>query len=58
MGDVINLRLARKARSRDAAAKTAAANRVRFGRSKAERDGDAVARLELDRALDGAKLED
>ena len=35
--DIINLRQARKIRARDAAAKEAEANRLTFGRTKAEK---------------------
>ena len=38
MPDPINLNKARKARARTAARKTAAENRVRHGRTKAERE--------------------
>ena len=37
MGDVINLRLARKAKERSAAEKQAGQNRVQFGQTKAEK---------------------
>ncbi|MDB5534187.1 MAG: hypothetical protein JWO28_2502 [Hyphomicrobiales bacterium] len=36
MGDIVNLRRARKLKGRDDNAKTAAANRLAFGRTKAE----------------------
>lgn len=36
-GDVVNLRRARKAKVREAAADAAAENRLRFGKSKAQR---------------------
>lgn len=36
-GDVVNLRRARKAKEREAAADAAAENRLRFGKSKAQR---------------------
>ena len=55
MAEVINLRLVRKARERSEAEASAAANRVIFGQSKAERMARAQ---ELERAaklLDGAK---
>lgn len=57
MGDVINLRLARKARARGMAARQAEQNRALHGRSKAEkerqqREADRSARL-----LDGARRE-
>jgi hypothetical protein len=37
MADIVNLRTARKARARAEAEKQAADNRVRFGRTKAEK---------------------
>ena len=37
MAEIVNLRLARKARTRSKAASRAAQNRVRFGRSGAEK---------------------
>lgn len=55
MGEVINLRRARKARARVAAATTAAANRAAFGRTKAERDTAAAEADRHARLLDGAK---
>ena len=57
MAEIVNLRLARKAKARDAARAEADANRLQHGRSKAER---AVTKAEADRAartLDGAKRE-
>jgi hypothetical protein len=57
MADIINLRLARKARERSESEASAAANRAIFGQSKAERKARAQ---ELERAaklLDGAKRE-
>ena len=57
MADIINLRLARKARARAAAEADAAANRARFGQSKQEK---LAIRSEAERAdmlLDGAKRE-
>jgi hypothetical protein len=57
VAEVVNLRLARKARARAASEATAAANRAAFGRSKAEK---AVSKAEAARraqVLDGAKRE-
>ena len=54
MGEVVNLRLARKARARDEAQTKATANRARFGRSKAERHAEEMEAARRDRALDGA----
>ncbi len=58
MGEVVNLRRARKARDRAAEEAQAAANRVAFGRTKAERINDAAVEARRLRALDGAKRED
>lgn len=58
MGEVINLRRAKKARARVEAAATAAANRVAFGRTKAERAAAAAEADRSERILDGAKLEE
>lgn len=58
MTEPINLNKARKARAREADKAQAAANRVRFGRSKSEK---AVSKLEAERARrehEGAKRED
>lgn len=55
MGEVINLRRARKAKARVEAANTAAANRAAFGRTKAQRAADAAERVRHDQTLDNAK---
>ena len=57
MGDVVNLRRARKARDRVAAAEAAAHNRAGFGRSKAERQASADATGRRDAILDAHRLE-
>src|SRR5262245_61638449 len=49
MGDIVNLRRARKRAERKAAEQAAAANRLRHGRGKAERDL-ATARISKDRS--------
>jgi hypothetical protein len=57
MAEIINLRMARKARSRAQAEQQAAENRAKFGRTKAEK---VKARSEAQRearALDGVKRE-
>lgn len=57
MGDVVNLRRARKARARDEKAEAAQENRARFGRSKAQKD-EAAREAERRRdVLDGHRLE-
>lgn len=57
MAEIINLRLARKARKRADAEQTAAENRARFGRTKAERANDAREAERLAQALTGARRE-
>ena len=57
MGDVINLRIARKASARRTKEAEAAINRAAHGRTRGER---AAAKAEADRAarlIDGAKLD-
>lgn len=58
MAEIINLRRARKAKARAVAETQAAANRVAFGRTRAEKQADATARARAERRLDGAALED
>jgi hypothetical protein len=58
VAEIINLRRARKAKARDDAARTAAANRAAFGRTKDERDRAAAEEAHRVRLLDGAKRED
>lgn len=57
MAEIINLRMARKAKARATAQATADANRAKYGRTKAERK--AVEREEEARArlLEGARRE-
>jgi hypothetical protein len=57
MGDIVNLRRARKRAERKVSEHSAAANRLRHGRSKAERDL-ATARARKDRGdLDQRRIE-
>lgn len=58
MAEIVNLNRARKAKGRADAAKTAEANRAKFGRTRAERDRDAADQARRDALLDGAKRED
>ena len=56
--DIVNLRRFKKSKEREADAKAAEANRLAFGRTKAERQKtEAVQALDIKR-LDGHKLED
>ncbi|MEX0921899.1 MAG: DUF4169 family protein [Rhodovibrionaceae bacterium] len=57
MTKVVNLRQARKARARQEKAAKAADNRVRFGRSKAERRESALESEAAVRSHDGHRLE-
>ena len=57
MGDVINLNKRRKRAERKQAAATADANRVRFGRSKAERDLSEQRRMRELRLLDQHRID-
>lgn len=55
MGEVINLNQARKARERQEKARTADANRLRYGRTKAEKRREAAEAEKLRRELDGKR---
>ncbi|QRG04974.1 DUF4169 family protein [Xanthobacter dioxanivorans] len=56
MGDVVNLHRARKAQARRAAEVKAEENRVRFGRTKAERERQADELERQKRHLEGHAL--
>ena len=57
MGEVVNLRTARKAKARAEATAGAAANRALHGRTAAEKKRDCAEAERVARAVDGAKLE-
>ena len=57
MGEVINLRLARKQRASVEAAVRADQNRRVFGRTAAEKAAEAAERARVRNTLDGAKLD-
>ena len=57
MSKVINLNKARKAKVRSAAEKLAAENRIRFGRSKDEKQRERNQTAEAAKKLDGHKLD-
>ncbi len=57
MADLINLNKARKARERAAQEKLAAENRLRFGRTKAQKQQDRAASAEAVKKLDGHRLD-
>lgn len=58
MGEIVNLRRARKQKARDAQVAVADANRARHGRTKAEREVEEARRAADERALDGHRRED
>ena len=55
--ELVNLRRARKAKAREAAAEVAAANRTRHGRPEAERELERARALHAERELDRKKLD-
>ena len=55
MGEVVNLRLARKVKLRAAVEAQAARNRAAHGRTRAEKQADAAQTERRARELDGAK---
>jgi hypothetical protein len=58
MGEIVNLRTVKKQRAKAAAEGAAAANRVRHGRTGAEKKAAQMAEARRDKALDGLKLEE
>jgi hypothetical protein len=57
VAEIVNLNRARKARNRQAADKTASENRVKFGRTGAQKAADRAAEAARRRALDQARRE-
>jgi len=57
MADIVNLRRARKARTRGEAEKNAAANRLKYGTPKASRNASRAEKARTDRAVDLHKIE-
>jgi hypothetical protein len=57
MAEIVNLNRFRKERDRAAKAKTAEENRVRFGRTKEEREVTEATARKADKALDDKKIE-
>ena len=54
MAEIINLRMARKAKQRADAAQTAAENRARLGRNKGEKARDQLTAEQQKNCIDGA----
>ena len=57
MAEVVNLRLARKARARADAARVAEENRARHGEGKAQKKARLAEAKRAGRALDGARID-
>lgn len=57
MGDVINLRLARKAKARAEADRKAEENRAKFGQAKAVRKLNAAEKKRADKAHDAGRID-
>jgi hypothetical protein len=58
MGEIVNLRSARKARLRESAAQQAARNRAAAGRTKEEKQAARREAERIARMLDGARRDD
>jgi len=58
MAEIISLSKARKAKARTEKEAAAEANRLKFGRTKGEKLKDAVEKTQVEKHLDGHKLED
>lgn len=58
MTEPINFNKARKALAKQQARSQAAANRARFGRTKGQKDAEALTAEKARRALDGAKRDE
>lgn len=57
MADVVNLNKYRKKKAREQAAARAAENRMRFGRTQAQKERDAALEVEAQRRLDRLRRE-
>jgi len=57
VGEIVNLRLAKKRKARQAKDEIAAENRMRFGRTKAEKQFEREANRKTERFLDQNQLE-
>lgn len=58
MSEIVNLRQARKRVDRAKREEIAAANRAKFGQSKAERAATKAVAEKLDTTLNGARIDD
>jgi hypothetical protein len=55
VAEIVNLRMARKAKARRDAAQQAAENRARHGRTKAEKQRDKAEAERAERTIEGAR---
>jgi len=58
VAEVVNLRKVRKDKARAEREREAEANRLRFGRTKAQKKADEQAKQREDRAVENKKLDD
>lgn len=58
MGEIVNLNRFRKRKAKGAEAREADANRIKFGRTKAEKKLSEAEQALADKSLDGHKRED
>jgi hypothetical protein len=58
VAEIVNLRRVRKAKQRREDAETAEANRIRFGRTKAERERGEAEALLARRRIEGHRLDE
>lgn len=58
MADIVNLNRARKAKARAAKDDLAAQNRIKFGRTKAEKQAESAVKSLTERKLDSHKREE
>jgi len=58
MAEIVNLRQERRKRERTEASAVAAENRIRHGRTKAERERDRLAAEQSERKLDGLRRDE
>ena len=57
MAEIVNLKRLRKDKARREREREAEANRLRFGRTKAQKRADETAKQREGRAIDGKKLD-
>ena len=58
MAEIVNLRRARKQKAREAAEETAAQNRAKFGRTKAERAAQTLEAVRLAKLVEGHRRDE